>query len=91
MAENVRSVDHRYNETNAREAPFTFAEIASARDLTPVEALKCAHCLEYQSCETEDYQDTAAYLLLQRICDAAVKLGADRKAPGYDSAPWGLT
>jgi hypothetical protein len=91
MQENVRSVDARYRETNETPTQFTFAEISEARDLTPAEALKCAHCYDYQSCETDDYQQTTAYALVQKIIAAAEKLGADRKSRAYDAAPWGLS
>ena len=54
--------------------------------LSPVALLKMADCLEYQSCETEDYRETVAFELLEHIRRAAI-----RRLPGYDAAPWEYT
>jgi len=83
MRENVRSVRARYQDMVVA-APF----IPSARPdqcagLTPLHILKMCDCLEYQSCETDDYHTTTAWHLLQAIRRAAI-----RELPGYDEAPW---
>jgi hypothetical protein len=52
-------------------------------DLPAVHILKMCACLAYQSCETDDWDKTKAYELLQMIKDAAI-----RKLPGYEDAPW---
>lgn len=52
----------------------------------PVHILKMCDCLEYQSCETEDYRETLAYKILEAIRAAAV-----RRLAGYDAAPWEYT
>jgi hypothetical protein len=51
--------------------------------LNPVSILKLCDCLEYQSCETEDYNETVAYRLLNVIRRAAIRI-----LPGYDDAKW---
>ena len=85
-AENVRSVNHRYpNHEPSEPVAFTEREIRTAPDLTPVQMLKACACLEYQSCETEDYRETEAYKLMKRMENAAI--GA---LPGYEDAPWGI-
>lgn len=92
--ENVRSVGTRYPRDSRAELPgpistpehMTVSELELAqfqRDrLPPVLILKMCDCLEYQSCETDDYQDTLAYRLLNAIRKAAI-----HQLPGYDDAP----
>lgn len=80
LFENTRSVNYRYNKTTPVDAiVFDF----DAPDLTPIELIKACNCLDYQSCETEDWSSTPACLLLARIKDYAV-----RKLPGYEEADW---
>ena len=87
MDENVRSVCHRYNEASAEEksagASYKFERFETP--LTPVEAIKACHCLEYQSCETDDWEGTIAWRILQAIISHA-----SHNLPGYDKAPWGI-
>jgi hypothetical protein len=51
--------------------------------LPAVAILKMCDCLEYQSCETEDYRQTVAWDLLSKIRSAAW-----HRLPGYEDAPW---
>jgi len=46
---------------------------------------RLADCVEYQSCESDDYHKSWAYLALLKLVYAAAQ-----KAPGYDETPWGL-
>jgi len=86
-AENVRSVCHRY----AAEKPETYASFLrpSLKGKTPaidaVAVVKLCDCLDYQSCETDDWETTPACRLLRRIRDKAVRL-----IPGYEEAPWAI-
>lgn len=82
LDENVRSVNFRYGETT--EAERIVYQI-DAPDLTPVQVIKAAQCLEYQSCETSDWEQTMAKKLLTTIIDWAVT-----KLPGYEAAPWSI-
>jgi len=50
---------------------------------TPVEIIKLAQCLSYQSCETSDYETTTA----ARIVGWAIT-AASRNLPGYEAANW---
>jgi len=90
MRENIRSVDHRYRETNTAAAPFTLAEILAAPVLTPAEGLKSAMCLQYQSCECDDFDSTPAARLLELIAERARFLGARQGSGAWERAPWGL-
>lgn len=86
-SENVRSVCHRYETDN----PADYASFVSGRGvkphvvLDPVQVIKLAECLDYQSCETDDWKETFAYRILERIKSAAVN-----SLPGYDNAKWAI-
>lgn len=80
LDENVRSVNYRYQENG--EAGQIVYEI-DAPDLTAVQVIKLAQCVEYQSCETPDWDKTMAKQLIDAIIQQAIV-----KLPGYDAAPW---
>lgn len=92
--ENIRSVHYRYPKLEPDELPgdigdgfrkITAARLVNTRAYPPIEVIKACHCLAYQSCETEDWESTPAFRLLNLIEGAAV-----RQLPGYDDAPWGI-
>lgn len=86
LAENERSVSHRYNDPPTDEAAtYRFRRwIDSA--LTAVSILKACDCFDYQACETDDYEQSHA----AKIIDA-IRGKAYRNMPGYDDAPgWEL-
>lgn len=58
---------------------------ANVRHLTSVEALKCIHCLEYQSCEHDEWETSEAKSALDTLAREIVG-----RLPGYSAAPWGL-
>lgn len=84
--ENVRSVGCRYaNDTCECDPPAVdFYDIEQASGIPAVDVLKMAQCLEYQSCESDDWESTLAYGVLQRLRSAAIS-----SLPGYESAAWG--
>lgn len=92
--ENIRSVLTRYPKDTIESAPGPIKKPAhitvTARDhctaalrLPAVALLKMLDCLEYQSCESDDWENTVAYRLLNAIRRAAI-----RAIPGYEDAPW---
>lgn len=96
FAENIRSVMARYPDTQKsgdlpgpcdmpEEITITNRDMCNPRlmRLQPVWLLKMCDCLEYQSCETDDWQTTPACDLLRAIRKAAI-----RALPGYDAGPW---
>lgn len=92
--ENIRSVQNRYSHRDIDDLPgdcalgliqITTEDLANTRDYPPMIIIKACHCVNYQSCETDDWEDTPACALLQNIEAAAV-----RQLPGYDDAPWGI-
>ena len=92
--ENIRSVRARYPSDTWDELPgpcvkplhllVTSADRSNrALRLKPIAILKMLDCLNYQSCETDDWRDTVAFRLLECIRSAAI-----RTLPGYEDAPW---
>lgn len=92
--ENIRSVQVRYPSDSFENlpGPCEKAELLTVtnRDvcelagmLKPIDIIKMCDCLEYQSCESDDWQTTLAYRLLLRIRRAAW-----HSIPEYENAPW---
>ena len=76
---NVASVNYRYNEQET--ALIEFDPRATA--LTPIEAIKAAQCLRYQSCEHPEYEGSLADKLIENIIFVAI-----RHLEGYAQAAW---
>ena len=100
-AENVRSVNYRYaHNADAQETftLFTGKQIREhAHEVSPVQIVKLCDCLKYQSCETDDYEQTEAYALLMTIrakaCEIAgypAEFSAYCDRPEYNAAQWGM-
>jgi len=91
LVENVRSVSARYprDSFNDLPGPCDKSRVAAYR-FQPVNhqlaawVVKAADCLQYQSCESDDYEHTLGYKVVQAIREAAIRhLVVD--------APWGVT
>lgn len=84
--ENYRSVNARYNETDT---PFEYAYTYTPEPLMQV--LSSVDCLNYQSCETDDWNQTKAYEILDHIKDSILRklIKQTGKQKEYDSADWG--
>lgn len=92
--ENIRSVRARYPDDSRDNLPgptiLPLRLVVSNTDICnpgymlvkPIAILKMCACLDYQSCESDDWSNTVAYRLLDRIKDAAIQA-----LPGYDDAP----
>jgi len=92
--ENIRSVGERYPDDTRDTLPGPIVKplhiVVSGEDesnaslrLPPVSILKMLDCLDYQSCETNDWTETLAYRLVHHIRSAAIS-----DLPGYEAAPW---
>ncbi len=90
LAENVRSVVHRYHLTDSAEA-CDYAELVETyefryRPCVPAgAAAKALDCFEYQSCETDDYEKSLAYAFTCRMAKAL-----NKHLNGYEAALWGI-
>ncbi len=76
-------LDAEIEEAAALYAAHFFVNPNYVTGLRPVTILKLSQCVDYQSCETNDWKDTLAWRQLDRInCKAISDL------PGYESADW---
>ena len=93
LAENYRSVNHRYSENNSAE--ITYAAVDSTELPSTASMLKQLQCYNYQACETADYKRTLAKAIVLACIDEVVKR-ARRTAKqieasaAYNAAPWGI-
>ena len=88
--ENVRSYNYRYRDLlDAPEKPDkisvekAYKGPAMIRD--PLAILSLIDSLEYQSCETSDWEETPAYKILCKMRKFVVG-----ELPGYDQVPWSI-
>ena len=99
--ENIRSVITRYpnsQDGNRPGSPLLDADIETAaaiyaryfiehpQKLTAAQVIRLCGCLDYQSCETDDWEETLAYQQLQRIGSTVMPGPA-----GYDIGRWAFT
>lgn len=83
-AENVRSFQYRYR-MPASPQGFSYRLELRGMQLAAIQVIRAAHCLDYQSCECDDWEATEAFATLQGLVDAAV-----RSLPEYGRAAWEL-
>ncbi len=81
-AENVRSVNYRYDETT--QPSFELCQWAAFHEFSLVQIVKAARCLAYQSCEHPGYPKSVAAKMVQAITAGH----PSRDMPGYDEAEW---
>jgi hypothetical protein len=81
---NVASVNRRYRENDPLDG-FAYRPYAQWLSLSAVAVLKLCDCLDYQSCEIDDYRSSHAAQLIDGIRNCAIKA-----LPGYEDAPWHL-
>ena len=80
---NLQSVNYRYQEHST--TTFTVDRRALVCRVFAIQIIKAARCLNYQSCEHPDYENSQACRILRDIiADAMCEL------PGYDEAQWEL-
>jgi len=82
---NSMSLQARYGEGCVGKIPkVTKADLKRARACSAVVVIKQAHCLDYQSCEHDDWYTSEAYKHMRDAIDHATT-----RLDGYDDAPWG--
>jgi hypothetical protein len=84
---NIASVNYRYaHKPEAQSEPEKFVWRPSrARELTAVEAIKALQCLDYQSCEVQDWRASREAKIISALKSVAIS-----ELPGYDTAPWSI-
>lgn len=101
LKENVRSVAHRYPGDSEADLPGKCGETADGYKFRYFEpfspaanmpaakkaawVLKACQCFDYQSCETDDYEQSAAWKIIRSIESEAIM-----SLPHYEQAPWGI-
>jgi hypothetical protein len=98
LAENERSVCHRYPDCTPGDAPGKIGEEAVNYNFHRFSefdrmqhAQKCAwvlkacQCFDYQACETDDYEQSIAHQIIRRIEARVIE-----SLPYYEEAPWGI-
>jgi hypothetical protein len=84
--ENWESVAYRYaHRDDNGPKPVYGAHQKPKRHYSPAEVAKALRCLEYQSCEHPDWEESKARRVLRQIAWDLL-----HKLPGYDAAPWGI-
>lgn len=78
--QNYRSVNYRYHD-NQESPKYYFKQNV----VSPVQVLKLISCLDYQSCETPDWEQTQAFKLLDEIKSIVIN-----SLPGYAEAKWSI-
>jgi hypothetical protein len=89
--ENIRSVNYRYNQRHHfKPCDLSDALPVGAGDghYRAVDLLQLAECLDYQSCERDDYEKSVAYRELQRIIAQFKELAA--RQPWNKSNVWSI-
>lgn len=84
--ENLTSLVARYGEKAPGDAGDYACLPVPRSQVKPVVALKSLACLDYQSCEHPNYNNSIAKRLITALESHAIGL-----LPGYDDAPWGWT
>jgi hypothetical protein len=84
LAENRRSIDHRYDEEEW-EQPYLFKRLSGVPN--PVSVLKALDGFEYQACEHPEWEKSEAFNFCQSLRKRAIS-----KLPGYeDDEHWSVS
>ena len=89
--ENRRSVAERYPRCGPDSLPGTipseseYVHSYTYAPVTPVQVMKACDCLNYQSCERDDWEESEACKFLTRLRESW-----SRKVAGYDDAEWAI-
>ncbi len=84
--QNVRSVNARYSENDiVDEYIFRDVGLQNQHVANIVQILKACDCYDYQACETDDYRNTTAASIIDRIRSYAI-----HSLPGWEEAEWAL-
>lgn len=84
MDENIRSVNSRYRENTP--STYEFEYIPAARKRPVGNIIGALDCLEYQSCETDDYHQSNAWEIMQGLRKHLLKMVAEKEG----TYTWGI-
>ena len=84
--ENYRSVNYHYRENqNPHKTNYQEKWALCSDRFGAAQILKLCDCYDYQACETDNYYQSEAANIVQKIRGYAI-----HRLPGYDKAEWGL-
>lgn len=85
--QNVESVNYAYRHRPEYQAePYELIfDLRYNRKFKPIEIVKLIDCLDYQCCETEDYEGSIIQKILNTLKDHAIE-----QIEGYKESAWGL-
>ena len=77
-------VDHGFEDAEElTEKDITQWMFSPEKKVSVVQAIKFAHCIDYQSCEHDGWEKSRAYAIIQDRIDFLIN-----RLPGYDEAEW---
>jgi len=89
LAENLRSLEARYSDCEEwKAAAKTYAFVPVSVSATQL--IKCCDSYDYQACETDDYDTSAARAYVDKVRQLAIARGGKESGARYDAADWGL-
>ena len=91
---NTKSIRARYGEWRC-DAPETYYRPAyrywtPRQPLSDVSLLKNVGCYDYQTCEYDAYERSAAWRFVKQMERVLALYGVTWESPGYSEAPWGI-
>ena len=78
---NLRSIKDRYPESEEDYWPYHYKR--PPRQLTALEGLKALACYEYQTCESDSWDGSLAWMFCEALRRHLIHF-----IPGYDEGPW---
>ena len=80
---NRKSVNCRYTE-DIKNEPYNYQAVSTLLT-TPIQIIKSCGCLNYQSSDSDDWENSLAKDVLDKIMNEAIT-----ELPGYEEAVWGI-
>jgi len=86
IEENIKSVNYRYsNDYQGLSIKDFDLRFSSMLRVDALSAIKLLHCLDYQSCEHREYDDSLAKKLNDSFCNSLI-----RSLEEYEEASWAI-
>ncbi len=87
---NIAAVKERYPDDPTmwdvtEKLEITQEDVSNCQDLSFVELIKLCHCINYQCCDWNKWEESRAYVTLFTYI-----YRFESSLPGYEEAPWGL-
>jgi hypothetical protein len=85
--DNAEEVGRILLEENVRSVLYRYGGRIGDRPRPPVQIIKAVHCLDYQSCETEDWETTLAWRIFARRSQRPLLGGYPATRPRLGRSP----